>query len=195
MRSAGGEVIALRSSCQNSGNISLVRIGCHRKNSAQPRAEAEQAPQLSRRICPWGDPQARAVRGAAVYHCQCRRCDVFGEIHKSTPGSKTGRRQTTALFSGLRRSCTGLFIYFFFQPSICFCWVSSIFCIVLSPNIHNHADNHKLTCFSTGTATVIVKEICTNEQATSAYSDMFNVFDNSCRLGHLYLDIRTGQLQ
>jgi len=44
----------LRSRCQNSGNISLIRIACHRKNYAQPWAEAEQAPQLSRRISPGG---------------------------------------------------------------------------------------------------------------------------------------------
>lgn len=55
-----------------------------------------------------------------------------------------------------------------------------MFRIVLSPNMYNHDDNHKLTCFPIGTATVIVKEICANEQATSAYTNMFNIFDHSC---------------
>lgn len=46
--------------------------------------------------------------------------------------------------------------------------------------MYSHNGNHKLTCFSTGVATVIMKEICVDKQATSAYTNMFNVFDNSC---------------
>lgn len=97
---------------------------------------------LSRRISPWGDPQARAVWGDVVYRCQCRRCDVFGEIRKSTPGSKTDKQLFS--FQDCVEAAKAYFVYLFIQPSISFCWVSSIFCIVLSPNIYNHDDNHKL---------------------------------------------------
>lgn len=128
MRSAGWEVTVLRSSCQNSGNISLVLIVRHRKNYTQPRAEAEQAPPLSRRISPRGDPQARAVRGGAVYRCQCRRCEAFGEIRKSTPGSKTDK-QLFSFQDCLEAAKACLFIYLFNHPSF---FVGFLLCFALS---------------------------------------------------------------
>lgn len=51
--------------------------------------------------------------------------------------------------------------------------------------MHIHDDNHKLTYIS---GTVTVKEICANKYASSAYTNLFNGFDNS------HLDSRFGRV-